>query len=335
MAAIKQNFVLDILAISDRECRYLCHYLLPKSLHTLITQLTTIKWAPTGSTATPAQVHNISTSQLPYLLLSDGIRLIVLNPNFLRLGLVGYSVPPALYVVADYQLGERYGKLTYADFLLGSLHVLATFELASHASILSVAHPRRDELAKTKFADDRGIAIAPNGKVAAFLLRSQGQDQLVILTRDGENVKLQTTFALATSDAQGLMWSPDGEPVIAVWDSAAYGPAVFFSSAFGHRLKQLDITHFPHADTEILVGVTCFSWIKHHVDTMLAVSGGHRRVLLRQQQHKTMVRTSHIPAGSTNTSLDNTSPHTAHPFSHHRRCQSHCVATSPRWFFSA
>ncbi len=223
---------------------------------------------------------------LPNLLLSDGTRLLTLNPNALLH--TSNSIPSSKYVVADYQLGDQFGKLAYADFLLGDAYVLVIYEMG-HASILSLLGPQREDIPCIKFGNHQGIAVAPSGKAQALLLRSKGQDQIAVVVNSEDGIKIQSTFPTHTFDAQGVAWSPDCDPVIAVWDSASHGVKVCAFSALGHPLKQLELCSLAGPEAQAGVGVTAFKWVKDAEGTLLAVADGHKQVMLRRQHVRTMV----------------------------------------------
>ena len=186
-------------------------------------------------------------------------------------------------------LGDQFGKVSYANFFLGTSHVIVLFEMAANASILSLSKPQRDEIPSVKTNADHKIAVSQSGRSLAMLLRSKGQDQVIVLGLEDGDVHAQAAFNTHTSDAQSLWWSPDGDPVIAVQESAAHGVGLHFFSALGHPLKQLDISRLNDESTVSGVGVTNLRWAVVEGGTMLAVADSEKRVLLRRQHNKTMV----------------------------------------------
>ena len=216
----------------------------------------------------------------------------VINPNKLAMDSKEPTAKNAInpdHVVADYQLGDQFGKTSHATFVLGAEHVLVMFETGAHASIISLTRPYRDDIPNVKFNSERAVAISPNGRSLAMLLRTRGQDQVTILCLQEQDVQVQATFNAQTNDAQGLTWSPDKDPVIAVHDSAAYGSKVLFFSALGHPLKQLDISALDGSSNVAGLGVTNLTWVAADSGTMLAVADGEKRVLVRRQVNRVLV----------------------------------------------
>ena len=225
-------------------------------------------------------------------MLSDGNRLIVINPNELlrssssSVGRNGTS-PPC--IVADYHLGDQFGHLSYADFILNSQRVLVHFETRVHASILSLTKAQRDDIPGVKFSSDLSFACSPGGCNVALLLRVKGQDQVIVLGLDGEDLQVRTTFNTHTNDAQSLTWSPDGEPVLAVTETAVFPPRIIFFTALGHEMKQLELSPSHVGPDPTGIGISNFKWLSSRDSTFMAVADGEKRVLLRRQHNRTMV----------------------------------------------
>ncbi|RMD42990.1 hypothetical protein DV735_g2126, partial [Chaetothyriales sp. CBS 134920] len=267
----------------SQSSRPISDYVLPKSWHSFLSKLTVLRWARSdwhhGGEANP--------SSLPFLLLADDNRLIVVNPNVVA---DSATVPlnTLSYVVADYSLGGQFGRLTYADFILDQFHVLLLFEMAPHASILYLTSPQREDIAGTKFSGEQGVSVSPSGRTQALLLRHKGQDHVVILTRSANEIQVQSSFAANTVDAQGIALSPDGDPVIAVWDAAAHGVRIFFFTVLGHSLKQLDIGPSPADHVLPGVGVSALQLVANDEGAILAFAHGEKELSLRYQHHRTM-----------------------------------------------
>lgn len=261
-------------------------FLLPQELQQMISRLIVVTLGP-RPLETPENRNQPGKDPLPLLLLSDGVRLIVLDPEVSLQSMNGSRVDKDAfqrYIVADYHLGDRFGKLTYADFL-DRHHVLVCFELGAHASILSLSKPNRDDIGDVKFNDSQGLALSPDKPYAALLLRVKGHDRVAVLTLKDDDVQIRITFSTNTADAQGLMWAPNGDPVLAVWDSAAYGVKLNFFSALGHPLKQLSILGLPKSSVADGVGVTGLSWASTGSSTILAVADGHKQIHIRNQDN--------------------------------------------------
>jgi hypothetical protein len=239
--------------------------------------LTVLKWSPLPD----------DQSCLPWLLLSDGLRLLVLNvERFLDLAQDHSSSSPA-YIAADYDLGEHSGKLSFADFIFNFNHVLVIFESSGIASILSTTRAQRDDIQNVKFSGPRGLARSANHKSIAFLLRSKGQDQLLLLGLQEDDVRSQASFDLPTIDVQSAHFSPGLDPVMAVVDSPSYGVKVYFFSAMGHPLEALNISGRFGLSSELDgVGVSYLRWARSTDNTVLAVADGNKQILVREQSHQ-------------------------------------------------
>jgi WD40 repeat protein len=263
--------------------REVVYFLFPKNLAQFAARVSHMKWAP-----------DHGQDSIPFLLLSDGNRLLVINPAVLSNSASGpeFQSENQPYLVADYQLGDQFGKLTYADFLLDSKYVVLMFEMGSQAPILTLDKPQREDIPDVKFNSKRTLSLSPDERSVAFLLRSKGQDQVMVMSRKDGDLEPQATFATHTSDAQGVMWSPNEDPVIAVHDSAAHGSKIFFFSALGHTLKQLDLITFDEGSDVMGLGISCLKWASWQSQTMLATGDGEKRVLVRRQDNRFMVTNS-------------------------------------------
>lgn len=288
LATVTVDYYLRVLRlIDDGSMLEVASASLPTDLHQVIARLSTLTWASNVAFV----CHNgPGEDDLPLLCLSDGIRLVVMNPNALTGSLNGIGTKEAFnaLIVADYHLGDQFGRLTFADFALDSQHVLVLFEMGSHASVLSLTNPQRDDIPGVKFNGERSISKSPDGHSFAVLLRNKSQDQVMILSLKDGTLQPEVTFNTDTSDAQGIVWSPDRDPVLAVYDSAAYGVKVLFFSALGHPLKQLEVSSFVDIQGVSGVGVSKLAWSVMHGETMLAVADGEKRVLVRRQHNRSM-----------------------------------------------
>jgi hypothetical protein len=264
---------------------------LPKTTHQVLSHLITFKFGSWKSNSSAATVNDASP-ELPLLLFSDGIRLIIVNTTELAPNM-GWSTSvtpsPTTGVIADYHLGDQFGKLSYAAFVFNDKRILTLFELGASASMLSLSKPHRDDIPGPKFQSDRGLASSSDGRSIAVLLRSKGQDQIVVLGLKNDDIQVQATFNTRTNDAQELKWSPNQDPVLAVVESAAYGMKVLFFSALGHPLQHLEVSPFDNAGGVSGVGLSNWAWATVHNGSKLAIADGEKRVLVRHQQDKMMV----------------------------------------------
>lgn len=84
------------------------------------------------------------------------------------------------------------------------------------------------------------------------------------------------------------MWCPEGNPLLCVWDAAAFGLRVLFFTANGHHLKQLDMTAeslrlfqiHPGFDG---LGINKVDWLLCGGKAVLALFDSSRHHLLRSQ----------------------------------------------------
>ncbi|EXJ91151.1 hypothetical protein A1O1_04260 [Capronia coronata CBS 617.96] len=247
---------------------------LPKSIRTFLKECNILRWSPetvyelvedaeglsnTTSTLTPTSDHEPETT---WILISNGGRLVALRTDLPKSKSNSRSLSkPRSNILADYELGNQYGKATLVEYVFNHRHALVLFEFGTTAAILSLTKPERDEIAHVKFADARSFAAAPDMRYFALLRRDRGQDRVTVFEMDDgdDNSTADTTnkhkityktkdkityksFDVDTSDAQSVTWCPDGSPVLAICDSPAYGTRVCFFTAQGHALKQLNIS---------------------------------------------------------------------------------------------
>ncbi|EXJ92595.1 hypothetical protein A1O3_01147 [Capronia epimyces CBS 606.96] len=245
-----------------------------------------------------------------WMLLSNGSRVVAVSTD-----LPGPSPSPMLSrgghdettmtmtkpdILADYELGTQYGKLSLVEYVFDHRHALVMFEFGTTAAILSLVKPQRDEIAHVKFSDSRSFAASPDARYFALLRRDRSQDRVSVFGLEEEgnydnNDSTSTSnkykynknnnhnsrityksFDVPTLDAQNLTWCPSGgNPLLAVCDSPAYGARICFFTAQGHALRQLDIssaTLGPDLDSPFTkgalrlnmegVGVTFWKWSK-------------------------------------------------------------------------
>jgi hypothetical protein len=225
-----------------------------------------------------------------WLLLSDRKRVIALSTD-LRIP----SMMPRFdeenvsksTILADYELGGQFGKLTLLEFVFDHRHALLMFEHGTSATLLSLTRPQRDEISHIKQSDSTVFAQAPDTNRFALIRRDKGQDKISVFELSPNGGTFQQTFEPRTSDAQGLMWCPGGQPMLAVYDAPCYGLNVAFYTAQGHCLKQLDlnstILNLVRQPMNIEgIGITCLKWTNTSGDeTIQAVLDGQKQVLVR------------------------------------------------------
>ncbi len=306
---------------------------LPKPLHQLTARLSVFLWGPTADDVPHVSENGDANVLIPLLLLSDGFRLVMVNPNKTTIDFkeaTAKNGTSADHVVADYQLGDQFGKLSYATFVFDADRVLVLFEMGANGSIISLTRPHRDDLPNVKFNSDRAIAVSPDGRSLAMLLRTKGQDQVTVLGLKEQDVQVQATFNTHTNDAQGLIWSPDGDPVIAVHDSATYGLKMLFFSALGHPLKRFDIFAFDDSSNALGLGITNQRWVAAASGTVLAVADGDKRVLVRRQHNRMMVSVCVNDVYVADAIVVNSTAGSACPWEYYRRIEVDRLATDRR-----
>jgi hypothetical protein len=285
VALVHPSQFLQVLRLGDDESlKILYAGSLPKIPASFLTRLVVLRWSPTSG--------DKNNDDAPWLLLSDGLRLVIVNVEALASNALNASTSTSpSSIVADYQLGDQFGRLAYADFFLGKDHVVVLFEVSGSASILSTYDARRDDIANVKSSSARSFSPTKDGRSLFVLQRSKGQDQMTVLgTKDGHVVVL-SSFSLYTSDTQGVLPSPNGDPVVAVWDTAAHGTAIHFFSYMGHPLKQLNITSFGPSSGFEGLGPSNIEWKFDHENpqaTVIAVADNNKQVLVRRQHNRNM-----------------------------------------------
>ncbi len=280
--------------------------ILPKSTRSFLSQAHILKWSP--ETMLPSdEKHTNTTSEIifatTWLMLSDGYRVIALSTELSNNRLVAEKdhAPEegASNVLADFELGNQFGKITFADFVFSHRHVFLLFEMASQASIISLTKLQRDDIIGPKFSDLRSFSQSANGLYFSLLTRSKGQDQITIFSPSDNISNKAATFSPHTLDAQGMQWSPAGEPLLVVWDSASYGFRASFFTALGHHLRQLDLNApavqrgLESASVDDL-GIFRLEWLRRIDRTVLAIAAGQRQVLLYEERSKSNVSISSI-----------------------------------------
>lgn len=210
-----------------------------------------------------------------------------------------------LGVRMDVEFPAHHGKISAMDFVFDHNSAVVLFDVAPHASILSLTQAHRNDIPNRKFSAAQGYAIAqrrssaeydPTTSVLALLVRDKHNDEVVVMERG----IVVSTFKPDTIDAQGIMWSPDGKPMLMVWDSPAYGTKLNFFSALGHPLKQLTIGSETSVPMGLSIdfsgtGVSAIEWIRKAGSrnvTTLAVGNGSKQIYLRAQDSQSLTITS-------------------------------------------
>jgi WD40 repeat protein len=180
------------------------------------------------------------------------------------------------------------GKNVHVDFGRTEDEVLVWSDFASRVMVWCLKTGRTVEIRDPKFSgkegkgwgyrprpEEVGAEGGPRGGLLAMLCRTAGQDVLMLLAPQTYSVIKRAE--LATVDAQGLKWSPDGR-WIAVWDSAGSGYTLCIYTADGHLYRT--ISREPSDELNEWgvegLGIKTVEWIRGN--EYLAVGGWDRRV---------------------------------------------------------
>lgn len=124
-------------------------------------------------------------------------------------------------------LTESLAGVTYATWVTASpTTVLVVSDFGCRMVAWDVTVDQGHEavgLVCPKVANGRGVASSPDGSLLCVLTRAGCKDRVLLYdTRTFEEV---TSLELGTSDAAGMLWSPDSRHLV-VWDGVTYGPRV-------------------------------------------------------------------------------------------------------------
>jgi hypothetical protein len=277
-----------------------------------------MKWSP--ETMLPGSFDENATNTTSevafgttWLILSDGDRVIAVSTELSHSRLMERDGPDAeeeaSNILADFEIGKQYGKITLLDFVFSHRYVLILFEMCTHASIISLTKFQRDDVLLPKFPDVRSFSQSLQSRHFALLTRSNGQDQVSVFSPSDNASDKAQTFNTDTLDAQGIRWCPDGDPLLAVWDSASYGLKIVFFTALGHHLRHLNIKN-PDLNHELGfsrsgdLGVLKFEWLRRESKTILTVAGP-KHALIYEQKSKASVCVIDGPQGLNQKSYNN------------------------------
>jgi hypothetical protein len=280
-----------------------------RSARPFLRTCTILRWSPEVIFATDdedLEVASSTTSECDFgnswLLLSDARRVIALSTDLRKPTLMPTQDDEGTKsnILADYDLGNQNGKISLLEFVFDHRHALAIFEFGSSAAILSLSRPERSEIPHIKFPDARSLARAPDSRYFALLRRDKAQDRVTVFHLGDNNQLSYKSFDCNTSDAQSVTWCPTGQPLLAIWDSPAYGVKVSIVTAQGHALNQFDIGRsafqwdrsFISSSASEGVGLTYWSWRRAsqtNNDLSLEVlANGENQVLVRSRSVNSM-----------------------------------------------
>ena len=302
LAVIVPHLEIHIISLTKVHtgARVIKRIIIPKSTRSFLSNVQILKWSPETMLLQDDDANTTSNMIFgtTWLLLSDGNRVVALSTELSDSSLTaddtcrGDEAPAN--ILADFEVGSQSGKITLADFVFNHRHALILFETGSHASVISLTKFQRDDILNPKFPDSKSFAQSQPGRYFSLLTRSNGQDYVSIFASSADTLDLTVTFHPKTLDAQGMRWSPSGQPLLVVWESATYGFKLSFFTALGHHLQQLDLTA-PPINPQVTspfdddLGVTKLDWLQRRGRTFLAVACGQTRVLIYEQQSQATV----------------------------------------------
>lgn len=190
-----------------------------KSLH-IIKQLSlprdftgpvlSFQWSPSSRLVLVASVLDIHVLSL----LDEDFHATIRNP-----------VPPA-------------AKPVYIGFGASDTSVCVCASLGLKFIIFDLKSSKAVEVASPKFhtatSVRNGFCFRPKTQHLTLISRTSGKDLISI--HHPETSELQRSWYPDTVDAQGLLWSPDGQWLV-IWESAAHGHKVLFYTPDGNLFK--------------------------------------------------------------------------------------------------
>ncbi|KAF2138127.1 uncharacterized protein K452DRAFT_329023 [Aplosporella prunicola CBS 121167] len=165
------------------------------------------------------------------------------------------------------------GKVVNAEFGNSADEALVFSDFGARVTAWSLTTGRSVEIRDPKFYKDaRGIGFGPGNGIFALLSRPAAQDMITLHAR--VTFSLLKTVILASSDAQGFKWSPDGRWFV-VWDAPSTGYRLYVYTADGHLYR----TYSGDEDVEVRgLGIKSIEWSSR--GDFLAVGGFDERVTL-------------------------------------------------------
>lgn len=117
----------------------------------------------------------------------------------------------------DLRISEGLGGVRQVEWSAcgGQILVWADFQLK--LTVWSIMTSSASIIPNPKFPV-KGFSYRPGRQDQAVLLQRTSHDSVSVLHMSSSSWTIQKTFVVATSDAQGVQWSPDGK-WLAVWDN--------------------------------------------------------------------------------------------------------------------
>lgn len=201
-----------------------------------------IRWYPTraGEATTGSDWNNVShdPGRSSQLLLADDAKIVV------------YDVTkPQAY--AEVTGATSLTKLASIDFGYTPDEIIVLSDFGWKLQIWSLTTKRAVEIKDPKSVAS-SYSYRPRTGHLALLTRPAAHDFLLIMAPDSHEIL--STWKLATVDARGVKYSPDGNWLV-VWDTASAGCRVLLLTADGHHFKTFSIP-----EPELSLGVSCVHW---------------------------------------------------------------------------
>ena len=125
------------------------------------------------------------------------------------------------------------GKIAGVEFGYTADEVVVFSDFGLKATIWSLLTSRGVEIRDPKFSS-RGCCFRPRTGHLAMLTRETTKDVVMVLTPGTR--ELEHSFTLATVDAQGLKWSPNGRWLV-TWEAASAGYNILVYTSDGHLFR--------------------------------------------------------------------------------------------------
>lgn len=127
----------------------------------------------------------------------------------------------------DLLVNEGLGGVRHVDWSSDGNHILVWSDFQLKLTVWSL-NSGGVIIANPKFAN-KGFGQRPGGVSQFAMLQRTSQDMVCILDTSQNEWKVNKTFAVDCSDAQGILWSPDGK-WLTIWDSFAEHKVLIYTA---------------------------------------------------------------------------------------------------------
>jgi WD40 repeat protein len=167
------------------------------------------------------------------------------------------------------------GKAVFSDFGRTENEIIIFSDFNSKVTVWDLVTGRSVEIKDPKFSSARAtLGYAYRPQTGLFMLLSRPGPQDVITLHAPKTYFVLRTVGVASSDAQGAKWSPDGKWIV-LWDTPSAGHRVFVYTADGNLYRMYSGEH--DGDIEGL-GVKTVEWSPK--GDYLAIGGHDKRITL-------------------------------------------------------